>query len=117
MSLSTRKRRKSKAGKPNKPSKDFPLFPHNNGQWAKKVRGKILFFGVWGDPRKALEKWLAGKDDLLAGRTPRAKLTELTVAVLCNHFVSSKDSLVESGEIKQRTRDELYATCKRLVDT
>ena len=38
MSITAQKRRK-----PSKPYPSFPLAPHNNGQWCKKVRGKIYF--------------------------------------------------------------------------
>ena len=54
--------------KPAKPSDDFPLFPHDSGQWAKKVKGKLHYFGPWADPDAALKRWIAEKDDLLAGR-------------------------------------------------
>lgn len=102
-----------------KPHKDFPLYPHRSGRWAKRVRGQIKYFGKCADDPKgesALAKWLEQKDELLAGRTPRAKTDGLTTADLCNHFLTSKDRLLESKEITQRTRDDYQSTTDRLID-
>jgi hypothetical protein len=44
-----------------KPRKDFPLFPHARGYWAKKVRGRFCYFGKVADDPKgeaALHLWL-----------------------------------------------------------
>jgi len=39
--------------KPSKPSPDFPLFAHANGKWAKRIKGKLRYFGTWEDPQGA----------------------------------------------------------------
>src|SRR5262245_4514259 len=95
--------------KPSKPSDEFPLFPHDNGQWAKKIRGRLHYFGLWtdtsGDTRSdhgadaALAKYLAEKDDLHAGRTARPDPAELTVKDACNDFLNVKQARVDSGEL------------------
>jgi hypothetical protein len=43
-----------KRTKPNKPHADFRLFAHARGKWAKKVRGRMYYFGTWDDPNGAL---------------------------------------------------------------
>jgi hypothetical protein len=57
--------------KPAKPYPEFPLYPHPLGYWAKKIRGRMHYFGRWEDPDGALAKYNAEKDDLHAGTTPR----------------------------------------------
>lgn len=110
---------KSKAAdKPSKPRPDFPLFPHATGRWAKKVRQKLHYFGkIADDPdgQKALAKWLDQKDDLLAGRTPRAHRDGLTVGELVNQFLNSKNTLVQTGELSPRTFYQYRTTAERIA--
>src|SRR5438874_1927627 len=104
-------------GKPPKPYPGFPLFPHATKRWAKKIRGKMHYFGPWADWRGALNKYLEQKDDLHAGRTPRVTGDGLTVRDLVNRFLTAKKLLVDSGEITQRTFTEYHAACGCLADT
>ena len=102
-----------KSTRPTRPYKDFPLFPHKNGQWAKKVRGKFHYFGVWDDPDAAIDGWLRDKDALLAGRTPRTTPADgVSLADVCNHFLAHKDAMLTAGEIAPRTFQRYHATCK-----
>ncbi|MDA0832346.1 MAG: tyrosine-type recombinase/integrase [Planctomycetota bacterium] len=107
-----RKPAKSTAGK-------FPLFKHASGRWCKKVKGRFLYFGkVADDPsgELALNKWLDEKEAHLAGRTPREKTDGLSIARLCNHFMTAKKHLLETGELSERTYQGYYAACDRLVN-
>ncbi len=64
--------------KPAKPRLDFPLFAHATGRWAKKIRGKLYYFGKWADPDAAPQRYVEERDDLYAGRKPRRKGEGLT---------------------------------------
>jgi integrase len=106
-----------------KPYNDFPLTAHKNGQWCKKICGKVWFFGVVTDPDGALNKYLAERDEIHAGRDPRrgaassrVSPSELTVAELCNLFLHRQWERSERGEITKQHFEDCVKACKRLVD-
>lgn len=101
--------------KPAKPYAEFPLFPHATGRWAKKIRGRLVYFGPWRDPDGALDRYLAQKDDLYAGRTPRVAIDGLTLADMCNDYLTAQARKLENGEVGPRTFHENRTTCERLV--
>ena len=125
----TRKQRSRKvADRPKKPYADFPLTPHASGKWMKKILGKIHYFGNWarqvngklerteGDGwKEALELYKVQADDLHAGRTPRVKSDALTVADLCNRFLTAKQRKLDAKEMSPRMFEEYKATTDRLV--
>jgi integrase len=111
-----------------KPYQGFPLTPHATGTWQKKILGRIHYFGRWarvvggklvrveGDGwQEALELYKAQASDLHAGRTPRVQGDALTVADLCNGFLTAKLRQLEAGEIGRRSFAEYKATTDRLV--
>jgi integrase len=107
--------RSGKPAKPSKPYDDFPLFPHAAGVWAKKIRGKLHYFGKWNDPDAALKSYLTQKEDLHAGRKPRPDPAAATVKDVANDFLYAKDALVESGELSPRTRADYQQVCDMVV--
>lgn len=85
---------------PSKPHPDFPLFPHATHRWAKKIRGKFEYFGSTnGDPEGKAA--LANYHDQIAGRPSQAQ--GLTVAGLCNRFLTVSTAKMEAGKLVPRT--------------
>jgi len=102
----------STLAKPSKPYPDFPLFPHATGRWAKKIRGKLHYFGPWSDPDGALAKYMSEKDALHAGRKPRLDPDAFTLKGLANAFLNHKQTLLDAGELSPRT----WLNCKEATD-
>lgn len=99
------------------PYDKFPLSYHPpSGRLYKKIRGKRFYFGYASDWEAATKKFDDEKDDLYAGRTPRATGDGLTVKDLCNRFLTAKTHALNAGEITNRTFLDYKASCDRLID-
>jgi integrase len=106
----------SSGNKPAKPYPEFPLFPHATGRWAKKIRGKLHYFGKWDNWQDALSLYQKQAADLHAGRKPREDIGGATIKDLVNHFLVAKRHLVDTGEIAQRTWDDYDANCRQIME-
>lgn len=105
-----------KAGKPAKPTADFPLFPHATGRWAKKIKGRLVYFGPWSDPAGSLKKYEEQKDDLHAGRKPKEQVSAgVSIKDLCNKFLNAKQALVDSGELTLRSWQDYKSATDLIV--
>jgi hypothetical protein len=84
---------------------------HSFGAWAKRFEGGLV--RVEGDDWKAaLEEYKKVAADLHVGRTPRVQTDGLTVADLCNRFLTSKQRKKEAGELTAR----LFAEYKEVTN-
>ena len=101
--------------KPKTPYAEFPLTPHASGKWAKKIRGKLHYFGNWARRlegvlipiegengwKPALDEYMKVADALHTGRTPRKEADKDGFAIkdLCNHFLTAKKRKMDAGEL------------------
>jgi integrase len=101
-----------------KPYAGFPLTPHPSGRWCKKIRGKLHYFGRLDSPDAALERFNREWPFLKDGRTPPPIDTGdgCTVRLLCNAFLTSKKTKLDSGELAARSFQDYYRTCEILID-
>jgi integrase len=83
--------------------------------WAKKIRGRVHYFGPWDDPDGALTRYQEQRDDLHAGRKPREAAGPADVKALANDFLNHKQALVDAGELSPRTFADYREACTELV--
>jgi integrase len=125
------KRSKTKQFRPAKPFEGFPLFAHASGRWAKKIRGRLHYFGRWGhkrgtqvDPvddveasaRQALDKLNQEWPYLSEGRNPPVDTSGgVTIRDLCNAFLTTKRNRLDAGELSAHSFAKYYETCELLI--
>lgn len=100
---------------PEKPFPEFPLTAHRNGQWCRKIRGKVYFFGVWAEPMAALEKHNAEYPYLKAGVPVPGKFEGPTVKELIDNFLNHKQKEANAGIISSRWVKDLHDVGKAIV--
>ena len=82
-----------KTAKVKKPYPEYPLFAHASNQWAKKIKGRMWYFGTLDDPDAALAKYDDQIHEIQAGRDPRRtkkqiSAAELSVYDMCNLYLA-----------------------------
>ena len=91
----------------------FPLWLHPCGQWCKKVKGRFYYFGT--DRDEALKRYVQEREDIQAGRPPRRRSEDTTVAELVDAFLTEKRNRVDAGDLSTRTWSDYFATCKAVA--
>jgi integrase len=107
--------RPRRSDKPKKPYPEFPLYPHATRRWAKKIRGKTRFFGPWEDWQGALARYQEQREDLYAGRVPRAKRQGYSVRQLCNEYLHAKKVKADRGQLSLLSWKERLKVCELLT--
>ncbi|MFC1793381.1 tyrosine-type recombinase/integrase [Planctomycetota bacterium] len=106
MKISKRKTRSDK----------FPLTLHPTGQYCKKIKGKIRYFGT--DKNKALEKYLAQATYLHGAQSliPKISNGKMTLKQLCDLYLRYQNSRVLVGDITAKHyNDQTYSLNRFMV--
>ena len=80
----------------------FPLTLHPTGQYCKKIKGKLYYFGT--DKREALQRYLEDAVFLHSGKGQRRNITNGNVSIktLCNLYIDHQNSRVQAEELTIR---------------
>lgn len=93
------------------------MHAHASGQWAKKIDGRRVYFGVWGDPKAALERWrwTAARQD--QPTTPPATPSDLvTLDRVVNRWLVYQIDRVDAGELSPQTLRDYRDVSQWLLD-
>ncbi len=89
--------------RPQKPYKDYPLYPHSSGQWAKTIKGQKVYFGPWEDPDAALGRYMRHVAGMPQRPMEVVQPDSVTLEELIHSWLGSKKLSVEAGELSART--------------
>ena len=93
----------------------FPLTLHPTGQYCKKIRGRLYYFGS--DSQKALERYLERAAFLHTGAsaTSNSTGTNISLKTLANLYLDHQESRAAIGETKLRNVHDLILLLRGFV--
>jgi integrase len=96
-------------------SDKFPLTLHSTGQYCKKIKGKMLYFGK--DRKQAMERYLEQAAFLHNGKAKMSRTTNgnMTLKNLCNIYLQHQQDRAESGEITVRHQADQTSCIKKFM--
>tara|TARA_R110002072_G_scaffold292102_1_gene460528 strand:- start:12584 stop:13783 length:1200 start_codon:yes stop_codon:yes gene_type:complete len=128
--------KKRRPEKPGKPYPSYPLFPHNRGYWAKKVDGKLRYFGRWDleegphasealaayqkfeserQPEQRAMPGISVPEPVAGPKVKSDKYGRITLADGLNVYLDRCRSRVETGLMAPSSRREYKSTARFLV--
>jgi integrase len=107
----------SRSPKAKKPYRSFPLTPHRNGQFCKKIRGKVYYFGSVADPDRALANYHQHCDGLHSGAIAQVSrgTGPITLRELANEFLNAAATRRDGGRLTDRTFADYHRTCAAVI--
>ena len=101
------KKRKTRSDK-------FPLTLHPTGQYCKKIKGKLYYFG--NSKKIALQRYLEQAAYLHTGKGTKPNLNNsFSLKTLCNLYLDYQESRVTIGEIKLRHLNDQTSILRNFV--
>ena len=103
-----RTRRKTRSDK-------FPVTLHPTGQYCKKIKGKIRYFGT--DKKKALERYLAQATYLHGAQSliQKGSNGKMTLKQLCGLYLQYQHSRVLAGNLTPKHYNDQVGSLNRLM--
>ncbi|XZE18764.1 tyrosine-type recombinase/integrase [Pirellulaceae bacterium SH449] len=95
--------------RPPKPYPDFPLYAHSSGQWAKKIGGKLKYFGLWDDPDEALRRY---EESLKLSIEVKPGMS---IELAGNTYLTAQKRRIAEGTLSQRSFLDLRRTVVRFA--
>ncbi len=108
MAKTISKKRKTRSDK-------FPLTLHPTGQYCKKIKGKLYYFGT--NKPEALQRYLEDAFFLHSGKGQRRNITNGNVSIktLCNLYLDHQNSRVQAGELTIRHYTDQVESLRKFV--
>jgi len=104
-----------KRSKRKTPSDKFPLTLHPTGQYCKKIKGRVRYFG--NDKKQALQRYL-GQATYLHGchrSMQKASNGKMTLKELCDLYLKYQDSKVLADELTPKHHNDQISSVRKLT--